>query len=85
VAGVLKTNFTNCGHTVDQDKTTLYRLYKPDPGSWQVGLSMAKDGIDAMETIDGIARRESRSKRSAGNEAVTRIRGRPYVAKLLLT
>jgi len=46
---------------------------------------MAKDGIDAMETSDGIARREFRSKHSAGNEAVTRIRGRPYVAKLLLT
>ena len=42
---------------------------------------MAKDGIDAMET----ARREFRSNHSAGNEAVTRIRGRPYVAKLLLT
>jgi hypothetical protein len=31
---------------------------------------MAKDGIDAVETSDGIARREFRSKHAAGNEAV---------------
>jgi hypothetical protein len=37
---------------------------------------MAKDGIDVMETGDGIARHEFRSKHSAGNEAVARIRGR---------
>jgi hypothetical protein len=42
-------------------------------------------GIDAMETGDGIARREFRRKHSAGNEAVCRISGRSYVAKLLLT
>jgi len=35
---------------------------------------MAKDGID------GILRREFRSKHSAGNEAVACIRGRSYVA-----
>jgi hypothetical protein len=47
---------------------------------------MTKDGIDAMETGDwGIAPREFRSKDSAGSEAVARIRGGPYVAKLLLT
>jgi hypothetical protein len=47
---------------------------------------MAKDGIDAMETGDwGIAPREFRSKHSAGNEAVARIRGGPCVAKLLST
>jgi hypothetical protein len=46
---------------------------------------MAEDGIDAMETSDGIAPHNFRSKHSAGNEAVARIRGRPYVAKLLLT
>jgi hypothetical protein len=45
---------------------------------------MAKDGIDAVETSDGIARHEFRSKHAAENEAVARIRGRPYVAKLLL-
>jgi hypothetical protein len=85
VARVLKANFTNCGHTVDQDKTTLYRLHKPDPRSWQGGLSMAKDGIDAMETSDGIARREFRSKPPAGTKAVAPTRGRPGVAKLFLT
>jgi hypothetical protein len=46
---------------------------------------MAKDGTDVMETGDGIARRGFRSKHSAGNEAVARIRGRSYVAKLSLT
>jgi hypothetical protein len=46
---------------------------------------MAKDGPDGIETRDGIARREVRDKYSAGNEAVARIRGRSYVAKLLLT
>jgi hypothetical protein len=46
---------------------------------------MAKDGTDVMETGDGIARREFRSKHPAGNEAITRVRGRPCVAKLLLT
>ena len=44
---------------------------------------MAKDRT-AMETSDGIARPEFRSKHAAGNEAVARIRGRPYAAKLLL-
>jgi len=45
---------------------------------------MAKDGIGAMETRDwGIGPREFRSKHSAGNEAVARIRGGPYVEKLL--
>ena len=44
---------------------------------------MAKDGIDAVEISDGIARREFRGKHPAGNEAVARIRGRPCVAKLL--
>jgi hypothetical protein len=46
---------------------------------------MAKDGTDVMEIGDGIAWREFRSKHPAGNEAVTRIRGRPCAAKLLLT
>jgi hypothetical protein len=46
---------------------------------------MAKDGIDVMETGGGIARREFRSKHSAGNQAVAGIRGRSYVAKLLLS
>ena len=47
---------------------------------------MAKDGNDAKEPGDGeIAPHNFRSKHSAGNEAVARIRGRPYVAKLLLT
>jgi hypothetical protein len=46
---------------------------------------MAKGGTDVMETGDGIARRGFRSKHSAGNEAVARIRGRSYVAKLWLT
>ena len=41
---------------------------------------MPKDGIDAMETSDAIARRAFRSQHPAGNEAVARIRGRPYVA-----
>jgi hypothetical protein len=45
---------------------------------------MPKDGIDAVETSEGIARPQFRSKHSAGSEAVARIRGRPYVAKLLL-
>ena len=44
---------------------------------------MAEDEIDAMETGDGIARRELRRKHSAGNEAVARIRGRFCAAKLL--
>jgi hypothetical protein len=44
-----------------------------------------KDGPDVMETRDGIARREVRSKQSAENEVVARSRGRSYVAKLLLT
>jgi hypothetical protein len=46
---------------------------------------MAKDGIGAVETSDGIARRDFRSKHAAGNEAVARIRGRPDVGKLLFT
>jgi hypothetical protein len=46
---------------------------------------MAKDGNDVMETGDGIARCEFRSKHSAGNEAIAGIRGQPRVAKLLLT
>jgi hypothetical protein len=46
---------------------------------------MAKDGIDAMETSGAIARREFRSKHPAGNQAVARIGGRRYAAKLLLT
>ena len=45
---------------------------------------MAKDGIDTVETSDGIARREFRSKHAAGNEAVAPIRGRPRVAKVML-
>jgi hypothetical protein len=45
---------------------------------------MAKGGIDAVGTSDGIARHQFRSKHSAGNDAVARTRGRPYVAKLLL-
>jgi hypothetical protein len=82
---LFKTNFTKCGHTVYGYKTTLYRLYNPNSRSWQGGLSMARDGTDVMETGGGIARREFRSKRSAGNEAVARIRGRFHVAKLLLS
>jgi hypothetical protein len=47
---------------------------------------MAKDGNDAKEPGDGeIAPHNFRSKHSTGNEAVARIRGRPYLAKLLLT
>jgi hypothetical protein len=47
---------------------------------------MAKDGNDAKEPGDGeIAPHNVRSKHSAGNVAVARIRGRPCVAKLLLT
>ena len=45
---------------------------------------MAKDGTDVMETGDGIAQREFRSKHPAGNEAVARIRDRSYVENLLL-
>ena len=47
---------------------------------------MAKDGNDAKEPGDGeIAPHNFRSKHSTGNEAVACIRGRPYLAKLLLT
>jgi len=45
---------------------------------------MAKDRTDVMKAGDAIARREFRSKHSAGNEALARISGRSYVEKLLL-
>ena len=44
---------------------------------------MPKDRTEVIETGDGITRREFRSKHSAGNEALARIRGRSYVEKLL--
>jgi hypothetical protein len=46
---------------------------------------MAKDGTDVVETGDGITRRGFRNKHSAGNEAVTRVRGKSRVAQSLLT
>src|SRR3981081_606518 len=45
---------------------------------------MAKDGTDVMEIGDGIAWGEFRSKHPAGNEAVTRIRGRPLRRKIVV-
>jgi hypothetical protein len=85
VARALKTNFTNYGHTVYRYKTTLYRLYKPDPGELARRFLMAKDRNAAKEPGDGeIASHNFRSKHSAGNEAVARMRGRSYVEQLLL-
>src|SRR5271163_1330577 len=44
---------------------------------------MPKDRTELIETGHGITRPEFRSKHAAGNEAVARSRGGPYVANLL--
>jgi hypothetical protein len=46
----VKANFTNRVHAAIHIKTKPYRLYKPDPGSWQAGVA-TKHKIDAAEQV----------------------------------